>query len=308
MTSRELVKRTLSFTHPERVPRDLWVLPIANATWPGSVDAIIKDFPGDFGRPEYSPPKLPWMTGDWYAAGDYTDEWGCTFHSIQPGVVGEVKQPLVAAWSDINKVRPPRELLGKGMENVNRSCAASDKFMLSGCCPRPWERMQFIRGSANLYMDVMDQPREFFTLRNMVHEYFMQELQHWVRTDVDGIAFMDDWGTQHALQIPPRLWRELFKPLYKDYCDLAHRHGKAMFFHSDGHVFEIYEDLIEVGVNAVNSQLFAWTSRGSGGGSRGGSRSGARSTVSTCWHRTTRRSPARQFAAWRRPSTTRRAA
>ena len=256
MISRELVKRTLAFQHPERVPRDLWVLPIANATWPGAVDAILKDFPSDFGHPEYSPPKLPWMKGDWYSAGDYTDEWGCTFHSIQPGVVGEVKQPLVAQWSHINKVRPPRDLLGKGMENVNRSCAASDKFMLSGCCPRPWERMQFIRGSANLYMDVMDQPREFFVLRDMVHEYFMQELEHWVRTDIDGVTFMDDWGTQHALQIPPRLWRELFKPLYKDYCDLAHRHGKAMFFHSDGHIFEIYEDLIDAGVDAVNSQLF----------------------------------------------------
>ena len=256
MTSRELVKRTLSFQHPERVPRDLWVLPIANTAWPGAVDAILKDFPSDFGYPEYAPPKLPWMKGDWYAAGDYTDEWDCTFHNIQPGVVGEVRQPLVAQWSDLNKARPPRDLLGKGMENVNRSCAASDKFILSGCCPRPWERMQFIRGSANLYMDVMDQPREFFILRDVVHEYFMQELEHWVRTDIDGIIFMDDWGTQHALQIPPKLWCELFKPLYKDYCDLAHRHGKAMFFHSDGHIFEIYDDLIEVGVDAVNSQLF----------------------------------------------------
>ena len=26
--------------------------------------------------------------------------------------------------------------------------------------------------------------------------------------------------------------------------------------HSDGYVFDIYEDLIEIGVNAVNSQLF----------------------------------------------------
>ncbi len=35
-----------------------------------------------------------------------------------------------------------------------------------------------------------------------------------------------------------------------------HRAGKAVFFHSDGNIEEIYPDLIEIGVNAVNSQLF----------------------------------------------------
>ena len=67
---------------------------------------------------------------------------------------------------------------------------------------------------------------------------------------------MDDWGAQHQLLIPPRVWRELFKPLYKDYCDLAHAHGKFTFMHSDGCISEIYEDLAEVGVDAMNSQLF----------------------------------------------------
>jgi uroporphyrinogen decarboxylase len=32
--------------------------------------------------------------------------------------------------------------------------------------------------------------------------------------------------------------------------------GKKVFFHSDGFIFEVYEDLIEIGVDAVNSQLF----------------------------------------------------
>jgi len=77
-----------------------------------------------------------------------------------------------------------------------------------------------------------------------------------VKTDVDAIMFMDDWGSQNQLLIPPRVWKELFKPLYKDYCNLAHSNGKFAFMHSDGHILEIYEDLIEVGVDAINSQLF----------------------------------------------------
>ena len=47
-----------------------------------------------------------------------------------------------------------------------------------------------------------------------------------------------------------------FKPLYKDYCNLIHSAGKFAFMHSDGYIFDIYEDLIEIGVDAINSQLF----------------------------------------------------
>ena len=44
-------------------------------------------------------------------------------------------------------------------------------------------------------------------------------------------------------------WR-FFKPLYKDYCDIAKAHGKKVFMHSDGYIFDIYPDLIEIGVDA----------------------------------------------------------
>jgi hypothetical protein len=67
---------------------------------------------------------------------------------------------------------------------------------------------------------------------------------------------MDDWGAQNQLLIPPDLWREMFKPLYKDYCDAAKSEGKFVFMHSDGYITDIYPDLIEIGVDAVNSQLF----------------------------------------------------
>lgn len=44
--------------------------------------------------------------------------------------------------------------------------------------------------------------------------------------------------------------------MYRDYIDIAHRAGKKMFMHSDGHTLAIYPDLIEIGLDAFNSQLF----------------------------------------------------
>ena len=52
------------------------------------------------------------------------------------------------------------------------------------------------------------------------------------------------------------MWREYFKPIYREYCAAAKAEGKFVFMHSDGYIQEIYEDLIEVGVDAINSQLF----------------------------------------------------
>jgi hypothetical protein len=48
----------------------------------------------------------------------------------------------------------------------------------------------------------------------------------------------------------------MFKPIYKDFIDIAHSHRKKMFMHSDGHILAIYPHLIELGLDAVNSQLF----------------------------------------------------
>ena len=84
----------------------------------------------------------------------------------------------------------------------------------------------------------------------------MEELELWAKTEVDALTFMDDWGSQQALLIAPELWRELFKPFYADYIALAHAHGKYAFMHSDGWITDIIPDLIEIGLDALNSQLF----------------------------------------------------
>jgi uroporphyrinogen decarboxylase len=59
-----------------------------------------------------------------------------------------------------------------------------------------------------------------------------------------------------GLLISPHTWREFFKPLYADYCRAIHQADKFAFFHSDGHIAAIIADLIDCGVDALNSQLF----------------------------------------------------
>lgn len=256
-TSRERLIQTLEFDNPDRIPRDLWTLPWAQTHHPGTIESIRKDFPMDMaGAPAFL--KEPLISkGDPYVEGISIDEWGCERVSIHAGVIGEVKHPLVNAWQqDLEKVHIPVEALTITPEKINAFCASTDLFVTGGCCANPFERIQYIRGSQNLYFDLAEQPEEFFILLNRIHQFFCQQLDLWCQTDVDAINLMDDWGAQNQLLISPRMWRKLFKPLYQEYCDIAHSYGKYVFMHSDGHISAIYPDLIEIDVNALNSQLF----------------------------------------------------
>lgn len=257
LTSRELLYRTLRFEPTPRVARNLWTLPWAETRYPAEMAAIRRDFPDDFDYPKVDFPQPSCVRGDPYEVGTFVDEWGCAFVNIQAGAIGEVKDPIVKSYeSDLDKVCPPHDWITMNLDDVARQCAASDRFILSPLCFRLFERMQFLRGTEALYMDLIDQPAGLFKLRDRVHEWNLAMVDRWCRTDVDGIMGMDDWGSQRSLLIAPGLWRELFKPLYREYAERIRAAGKFCFFHSDGWIFDIYEDLIEIGVDAVNSQLF----------------------------------------------------
>jgi hypothetical protein len=257
LTPRERVIRALTFRHPDRAPRELWALPGVVRNRQDELATFYARFPSDFAGPDVTYGRAARARGTEAEVGEYVDAWGCPFTVLEPGVIGEVKAAPLADWAALDGFRPPDEILRDAdFSRVDASCAATDRFVKAGTTIRPFERMQFLRGTEALFMDLAWGPAELYRLRDMVHDFFLRELEMWTRTGVDAISFMDDWGTQKALLISPKLWREFYKPLYKDYCDRIHAAGKYVFFHSDGYIFDIYPDLIEVGVDAVNSQLF----------------------------------------------------
>lgn len=257
MNSRERVTRTLRFEHPDRAPRDLWCLPGVLMFQQDEVDAVQARYPLDIvGAPGVDGPSRR-ASGTPNVVGTYTDAWGCVWRVAEPGVIGEVKGPPLADWTALETFTPPYEVLeGADFSRVNPFCAETDQFVIGHPGIHPFERMQYLRGSEALYMDLAYGADELLRLRDMVHRFYMEKLARWCETDVDGIGFADDWGAQHNLLIAPRLWRELFKPLYAEYFQVVHDAGKFVFMHSDGDISAIYPDFIEIGVDALNSQLF----------------------------------------------------
>ncbi|MFW5698119.1 MAG: uroporphyrinogen decarboxylase family protein, partial [Fimbriimonadaceae bacterium] len=256
VSPRELVLKTLEFRHPSRAPRDMWTLPATFTKFPGAIESIQAEFPLDIDYQLGYEPKAAPEKGDPYAVGESTDAWGCVFKNVQAGIIGEVKEPPVEEWAeDVEKVHMPVEWLEIDRDRVNRECAESDKFKIAGGCPRPFEQLQFIRGTEDLMMDLLDPEPEQIEFMHRMHEFYVKLQTVWAETEVDALRFIDDWGSQLGLLISPELWREHFKPMYAEYGRIARRHGKKLFMHSDGDIRSILPELIEIGVDAVNCQV-----------------------------------------------------
>lgn len=257
MTSRERVQRCLAMDGPDRVPRDLWCLPGAVFEHgEEAIGALRRRWPVDITQVHVGRVRPHREQGDAYEVGRYVDEWGCVFENVQRGVIGEVKQPMVDDWAKLDLVQPPVELLQVDVDAVNAWCRDTDRFVLAGGWGRLFERIQFLRGTENVYYDLAEESDEFLLLLDRVHGFYRDQFEVWAKTDVDALMLMDDWGSQMSLLINPEQWRRLFKPRYAQYTQIAHEHGKKFFMHSDGRIMDIYEDLVEIGVDAINSQLF----------------------------------------------------
>lgn len=258
-TPREVLRKTFTFDFPERLGCCVFALPVFIWDSPEAYEAIMKEFPADceWAPAPYEPSSC--LSGDPFKKGIYVDEWGCVFTNINPGMIGEVKTPLIPDLEDLSGLHPPYELFPKdeaaAIAKVNEFCRNTDKFVFAGCNPRPWERYQFLRGTENAMMDMALREENVDKILAAISDYYVKEIEFWCKTEVDGVAYMDDWGSQQALLIAPETWREIFKPIYKKFIDCCHAAGKFVFMHSDGNIEAILPDLVELGLDIGNFQI-----------------------------------------------------
>ena len=87
-------------------------------------------------------------------------------------------------------------------------------------------------------------------------ELCKQHMGHFLEAigdNIDIIKIGDDLGSQDRLMISPRMYRQMLKPLHAELIQFIKEHTKAkVFFHTDGDVFDLIEDFIEIGVDVLN--------------------------------------------------------
>ena len=254
MTPRERVRRAIFFDGPDRIPIRYYNLPGAYDRHGEALLEIYRRYPPDWPLPEKQ--SHSWEMSH-YSPGVDVDAWGCVWENTDLGVEGQVKIHPLEDWDKFADYQPPDPKAPLNFPwKEKRPPEYENYFMFIGAGDgRLFERMHFLRGYENLLIDILTERDRVVQLRDLVLNYTLERLELQLQVDVDGVWFMDDWGTQNQLMIRPDIWRDLFKPAYKKIFDRIHQAGKVVFFHSDGYIREIIPDLIELGVDILNPQF-----------------------------------------------------
>jgi hypothetical protein len=69
---------------------------------------------------------------------------------------------------------------------------------------------------------------------------------------LDGMVIWGDVACTKGVLFSPGYWRKWFKPGVRAIVDLCHQHGLPVIYHGCGNVNRIFEDFIQIGVDAYN--------------------------------------------------------
>jgi uroporphyrinogen decarboxylase len=227
MTSREIVIRTIRFQGAERLPYDFPEKYGSDFYWIGM-------FPSPDDRPRKG-----------------VDEWGAIWNNIGEMNLGEVKDYPLKNWKDFDKLHIPDVNDPKRWEHLkNIREQAGDKFIIANGITL-YERVHFVRGLENTWLDIYDHPDELGKLIDILVEMSSAAIKKFAALGVDGYIFPDDWGLQNKLMIAPEKWREIWKPRYARIFKAVHDAGMLTFLHSCGYIVDILDDLIEIGLDVI---------------------------------------------------------
>ncbi len=115
-----------------------------------------------------------------------------------------------------------------------------------------FERAWTMRGMANLLMDFYMNPEFAKALLKSIADYNIAQANEAMKYDIDAVYFGDDWGMQEGLIMGYDCWKEFIFPELKRMYSVVKERGKFVMIHSCGAVSELFDDLIEIGLDCFN--------------------------------------------------------
>jgi len=236
MTSYEVVRRAVHFGGPDRLPLIFDAL--------GYCDT-------------HRVPTNAIGTGD-HTLRATRDEWSCLWVRSEMANMGQVKGHPLEDWSAWAAYRWPDPLdpayyAGMG----ERFGGAQGKYVTTSIFMLLFERMHSLRGMANVLTELYTDPQRMAYLADRIVAFDEAVIRHIGQLfpgRIHGFTFTDDWGSEQATFVSPKMWCSFFQPRYARIFEAAHEQGWDVWMHSCGKVNEIIEPLIEIGLDVINLQ------------------------------------------------------
>ena len=195
----------------------------------------------------------------------YIDEWGVTWEKAGPtapniNVLGpfqgldepDPKHLDAIRWpvgNDPDRVRGLRQ----EMEQLRRT---SDYAIVLNLPNSTFALSQRLRGFSELFEDLLLYPAFATALQEQVTDVICGMATVALREVgdlIDGVSFADDMGTQTQSYMSRNLYRSMVKPHHARFvATLRSLTSARIIMHSDGAIFDLLPDLIDVGVEVIN--------------------------------------------------------
>jgi uroporphyrinogen decarboxylase len=195
-------------------------------------------------------------------ADTYTDEWGITWRNsaystrFGSGFYTETVGHPLADDGALSSYRPPDpHRPGLYEEPAWVLSTFKDEYWIVGVTVCTiFETAWALRGYEGMLMDFHADPDRAEAILDIPFRYHLAAAERLTRMGVDMIWIGDDVGAQNAMLLSPSLWRMFLKPRMARFISTVKGINPALkvAYHSDGCIYPIVPDLIEVGVDVLN--------------------------------------------------------
>jgi uroporphyrinogen decarboxylase len=194
---------------------------------------------------------------------DYINSWGSGAKEVAPDEWYPLVEPLADAttiaeiedypWPDMTDPSRYAHVPGQAaaLAEQNEYAIVATPWLLF-----PFERAFAMQGMERFLLNLALYPDFAEALLWKLEELCKSGMGKFLEAlgpNVDIIKIGDDLGTQESLLMSPEMYRKILKPIHADYIKFIKRqtHAKVMF-HSDGDIFPLMDDFIEMGVDILN--------------------------------------------------------
>lgn len=187
--------------------------------------------------------------------GDYhgRDKYGRVYHLSDHGeavvLEGPIKEPSdVKGYDMVSRLRPEDFAnVRHVIDQVGRDRA---HFM---SIPDPFKTSWLLRGGMEkLLMDYVLNPGLVHSLARIATDFAVAVVDMAAEIGVDVLFMNGDLAGETNTLISPRHYRQFVKPYHSEVVDYVHRRGLKIVKHSDGNVWPILGDFVEVGFDGYH--------------------------------------------------------
>ncbi len=278
MIPRERMLATLNHRAPDRVPiilsfREELIEAITEYYKAGSFDEVVRLLDADLLRyasiatrwKDYEkrtngvPPGMYASTGPriMHDARTFEDPWGIVQRVGSDGKYLEWVSGPFAHTDDLDSFPWPGESILVEPPDLREQVAKLKRegwWVIGSAGPHPFKQAWHMRGFENWLCDYVANPEFVEAMYERILAVTLPLCTRSAAAGVDQLEFWGDVSMQDRMLVPPDRWRELDKPVWKRIIDATRKVNRDVrfFFHSDGNLTPIIDDLIEVGFDILN--------------------------------------------------------